>query len=122
MARHNDIGHTGEQMATAFLTHHHYTIEAVNWRYGRAEIDIIARTPENTVVFIEVKTRRNTWYGPPESFVTPRKTQLMAQAAIGYLAAINHDWEFRFDVVAIQLHDWRTASIRHFEDAFFPAW
>lgn len=108
-------------MAAAYLQRQGYAILAANWRWGRAEVDIIAKEGD-TVVFVEVKTRKSTFMGQPETFVSAHKVKMLNQAAIGYLQQTNHEWEFRFDVIAVVLRGETAASLRHFPDAFFNEW
>ena len=68
MAIHNDIGKQGEQLATEYLVSQQYKILEKNFRYKKAEIDIIA-LKNNTLAIIEVKTRTSVTFGEPESFV-----------------------------------------------------
>ena len=118
MAKHNETGILGEQLAVRFLKGKSYHILAQNWRYKRAEIDIIAKDGD-TLVFVEVKTRTTDAFGTPDAFVTARKKQFMQTAANVYMEEIGHDWAIRFDIVAVLLHPTRTAEVTHFEDAFF---
>ncbi|WBM74005.1 YraN family protein [Saprospira grandis] len=119
MAKHHKIGILGEKMALEYLLKQGYQLKAKNWRYGRAEIDLIV-FKKNVLIFVEVKTRKNATFGPPELAVTPKKQQLLFEAAAAYMHAQNYEEEIRFDVIAIQLsaHE----AIKHFEDAFFPIW
>jgi len=90
-----------------------------NWRYKRAEVDIIAK--ENGIlVFIEVKTRESIAFGPVESMVSRRKQRLLIDAAMAYMRSINYDWEIRFDIIAIHGVPDKSHEIVHFRDAFFP--
>ncbi|HEY3385852.1 MAG TPA: YraN family protein, partial [Saprospiraceae bacterium] len=76
MAIQQKHGQWGEDKALALLIREGYEIVARNWRYKRAEIDIIAR--ENGVlVFVEVKTRAVTFFGRPEEMVDNRKKKLL---------------------------------------------
>ena len=118
MKTHLELGKKGEEIAVQFLRLKGYDIAERNWRYRRAEIDIIAKKNEK-LIFIEVKTRSTDYFGNPEKFVTQRKRNLVAQAAGAYLIKSSHDWMIRYDVVAIILKKDRTYSITHFEDAFF---
>ncbi len=120
MALHNEIGKRGEQLALNFLRNQGYQILETNWRYSRAEIDIIARK-EGILVFVEVKTRTAAAFGPPEAFVSAKQERLIANAAAVYMEQIGHDWEIRFDIIGVLLSQSET-SIKHFEDAFFPSW
>lgn len=117
MAEHNDLGRLGEDIAAAYLQHQGFELLARNWRWGKAEIDLILRD-KAAVVFVEVKTRRNARYGFPEESVGPKKEKLLAEAAGQYLYENQFEGEFRFDVVAIIAYP--TPQVRHFPDAFFP--
>ncbi len=119
MAKHNEIGQLGEELAVKFLKEKGYQIEELNWRHRKAEIDIICRQ-EDTLIFVEVKTRSTDFFGQPEEFVTSNKEDLMSDAAAVYCEKIGHEWAIRFDIIAIVLKK-NEPSIQHFEDAFFPS-
>lgn len=119
MAHHNEIGAKGEQIARAMLEEKGYQVLEQNWRFSRAEVDLIAKDGE-ILVFIEVKTRSSDYFGQPEEFVTPTKEAFMAQAASVYMDQIGHDWEIRFDIIGILYRNKDSFSIKHIEDAFFP--
>lgn len=121
MAKHIETGKKGEALAKSFLEKKGYKILELNWRFSRAEVDIIAMQ-EEVLVFVEVKTRSYDYYGTPDAFVTEKKETLLADAAAAYMEEIDHDWEIRFDIIAILLHSPNNISIEHFEDAFFPGW
>ena len=57
-------GQLGENLAIQYLMHKEYTILARNWRYGKGELDIIAKKDQYLVI-VEVKTRTNKNYGEP---------------------------------------------------------
>ncbi len=118
MSRHNEIGALGEQIATDFLKNKNYEILERNWRYKKAEIDIIARQNE-TLIFIEVKTRSYAYFGRPEEFVTSHKEQLVSEAANEYMIQINYDWAIRFDIISIIYKNENEFEIEHFEDAWW---
>lgn len=119
MKHHLTTGNTGEQLAVAYLKRHHFRILETNWRYRRAEIDIIGKK-NGLIIFFEVKTRSNTFYGPPELFVSRRKKQLMADASIFYLQQVGHTGDFRFDIISIVIKNANEYKLRHIVDAFFP--
>ena len=56
MAHHNELGKKGEDMAVAYLMRHGYQILARNFRFEKAEVDILAQK-DNILAAIEVKTR-----------------------------------------------------------------
>jgi len=121
MAKHNDLGKKGEEIATEFIKKKGYKILETNWRHRKAEIDIIAKY-EEVLIFIEVKSRSSDLFGRPESFVDATKQQLIADAASVYMEKVGHEWEVRFDIVSILFHNEAYQSIDHFKDAFFPGW
>lgn len=118
MSRHNEIGAIGELIALDFLKEKNYVIKETNWRFGRAEIDIIAMY-KDTLIFVEVKTRSYDYYGKPEEFVTSRKEMLIAHAANEYMKKIKHEWAIRFDIISILYTSSSNYKIEHFEDAWF---
>ena len=120
MARHNETGRRGEELAALFLEEKGWTIIERNWRHGRAEVDLIARDGE-VLVFVEVKTSRSDLFGPPEAWVSARKMKLLTRAAVAFMEQVDHRDEIRFDVVAVYLPYRGQAEIRHLPDAFFPA-
>ncbi|MBP7272385.1 MAG: YraN family protein [Saprospiraceae bacterium] len=120
MANNNKIGEIGEQKAVDFLVKNGYSIVARNWRFKRAEVDIIAQK-DAILVFVEVKTRSYNYFGEPEEFVTPQKEALLNAAAAAYMEATHYSGEIRFDIIAILLQR-QTPIIKHYEDAFFPEW
>jgi putative endonuclease len=118
MARHHHIGKQGEAIAQQYLEGKGYQILETNWRYRRAEVDLIAMDGP-ILVFVEVKTRSNDAYGQPEEGITARKEQMLVSAAHAYLEQNEHEDEIRFDVVSILYLDEESYSVRHLEDAFF---
>lgn len=110
-------GIAGEELAVDFLLKKGYRILERNYRFERGEIDIIAED-NNTLVFVEVKTRRSKEFGEPEDAVTPGKQKQIKQTAEGYIFQYQiDDRSCRFDIVAIDI-GMKEPSIRHIEDAF----
>lgn len=121
MPPHLDTGKTGEDLAAAFLESKGLLILHRNWRFRRAEVDIVAMDGE-VLVLAEVKTRRTDRFGRPEEFVSAKKQRFLAEAASCYMEEFDYNWELRFDVVAIILRSETDYDIEHFPDAFFPEW
>lgn len=119
MARQQKIGKLGEDMAVLFLKEAGYHILERNWRFSKAEVDIIAKDG-NVLVFVEVKSRSYTYYGEPEESVSAFKEGLLIDAANRYMASIDHTWEIRFDVISVIFDKALHPKITHFKDAFFP--
>jgi putative endonuclease len=113
------IGNQGEQLAKEFLEQKGYNILHCNWRYHKAEVDIVAET-ENFIVFVEVKTRAENRLLEPEDAVDAKKQQLMVIAANGYCATFDVAKELRFDVVTVILKPNQSPEITHIEEAFYP--
>ncbi|MBL7902286.1 MAG: YraN family protein [Bacteroidia bacterium] len=112
----NSLGRESEQRAKAFLESKGYTILETNWRHLKLEIDLIARQSD-TIVFVEVKFRKNDEYGEPELFVNRKKQNFIIKAANAYLELHNIQYESRFDIVALSK---KRNEIIHLEGAFFP--
>ncbi|MEL6923606.1 MAG: YraN family protein [Bacteroidota bacterium] len=121
MSKHIELGKRGERLAAHHLQRKKYQILERNWRFSRAEIDLIVRDGP-VLVFVEVKTRSDDYMGKPQDFVSHHKQELLADAATVYMEQIGHEWEIRFDVVAILIRKGQPVEIEHFEDAFFPGW
>ncbi|MEW5798022.1 MAG: YraN family protein [Bacteroidota bacterium] len=99
------IGDLGETVAENFLRQQGYTIIEKNFYYQHGEIDIVAKDGD-TLVFIEVKSRRSERFGTPEESVTPKKQELLRRTAEGYVASKNlPDTDCRFDVVSVIMKD-----------------
>lgn len=116
MAIHNDLGVLGETLATEFLIKKDYIILDKNWRYLKAEIDIIA-SKNNTLAIVEVKTRSTNFFGNPEEFISIAKKKLLINAADAYVQQKNLDMDVRFDVIAIVKNNKQT-HIEHIKEAF----
>lgn len=114
-----DIGKFAEDTACQYLISNNYLILERNWRYKRAEIDIIANdTSSDTLVFIEVKSRSYTFFGEPESSVSVKKQKLVSDAASAYMEQIKYNWAVRFDIIGIVFENADKPSISHFKDAY----
>jgi len=117
MAEHNELGEKGEQLAIDFLLKKGYTIRDKNWRYLKAEVDIIAEK-DGVLAVVEVKTRSSIAFGNPQDFVNPKKIKLLVLAMDHYVNSKNLDIEMRFDIIAIVKKHGKF-SIEHLEDAFY---
>lgn len=96
------IGSEKEQKAAKYLQSRGYEILATNFYCRNGEIDLIAKQ-EATLVFIEVKFRKDLQNGSPLEAVDARKIKKISQAARYYMY-VNHimeDTPCRFDVVGI---------------------
>ncbi len=118
MTEKHDLGRKGEDFAVNYLIKRGFTILERNWRFSKAEIDIICKK-EEILVFVEVKTKSYTYFGQPEESVDLKKETLIIDAANRYMEKVHHDWEIRFDIITLILQKDNSFKIKHFEDAFF---
>ena len=112
----HEIGIIGEDLAVNYLINKGYQILERNWRSGHKEIDIIARE-EDTLVIVEVKTRKSNTYGEPDIAVGVMKQRMLIWAADAYVRYKNLDVDVRFDIISIVITD-KEPEIEHIEDAF----
>jgi putative endonuclease len=109
------VGKLGEAYAAAYLEQLGYRLVAANFTLpvGRnlrgavvnAEIDLIAYD-QNTLCFIEVKTRASDWFAPPQANIDLRKRRQLARAARVYRGMFDLENDpYRFDVVTVVLSD-----------------
>ena len=119
------IGDKGEAIAADHLAEHGYRILEQNYRYERAEVDLVCLGPDEMrpeLVFVEVKTRSSLEYGAPEDAITDEKQAHITRAARAYLYERRLEGvPVRFDVVSILLNQGAPPTIKHFEDAFWAA-
>ncbi len=109
------LGNKGEQWAAEYLAGKGFTVLERNYRYKKAEIDIIARK-DKLLIFVEVKTRSSTEFGEPEEAVSKSKTALVQLAAEQYMEQTGWLHDIRFDIIAIHVQN--PPQIFHIEDAF----
>jgi len=96
-------GKQGEDLAAALLAENGYRILERNYRSIFGEIDIVAEEGD-TLVFVEVKSRRSEAYGDPQLAVGPQKQRKISRVAMNYLS--ERGWNLRrarFDIVAVKL-------------------
>ncbi len=115
MAEHTELGKKGEKIAINYLIEKGYIILEKNYRYLKAEVDIIAKK-NNVLAAVEVKTRSTDHFGNPQDFVNPKKIKLLLSAIDYYVNDKDLDVEVRFDIIAI-IHQ-KTVKINHLKDAF----
>jgi putative endonuclease len=117
MADHNELGKTGENVAIEYLKTKGYRIRHTNWRCGHLELDIVAQTSD-ALVFIEVKTRSNSWESPSD-VVNDAKIRKIVAAADYYIQRFELDLSPRFDIIFITGRA-PAFEIEHIDDAFSP--
>ena len=118
MATHNELGKEGEEESVRFLIEKGYIIHHRNWRSGKYELDIIAQQNDELVI-VEVKTRRNTLFGTPESAINNQKIRRILSSTNAYLHKYNIDMNVRFDIITVT-GERKPFHIEHIENAFYP--
>jgi len=108
------LGASGEDIAEKFLTDRGYYILERNFRLKFGEIDILAKD-KNTIVIVEVKTKRFLSQGRPEEqvdYFKQKKLLLLAKAILQMYPNNN----IRIDVIAIDMSEEKT-KINHIINA-----
>jgi putative endonuclease len=112
------FGREGEDVALRFLNRQGYRIETTNFRSSSGEIDIIA-WDRGTLVFIEVKSRRNQNYGMPFEAVDHRKQIKIRTTAQHFLGTGKFYCQgYRFDVLSLLKDPVGSWRIDHIKNAF----
>ena len=113
--RNQKIGQWGETVAADYIEKQGHVIVARNVRTPYGEIDIVTKV-DGVTIFVEVKTRTTSSYGPPEIAVTMRKQEHMLAAAEHYAA--EHEIEhWQIDVIAVEGSPGSTPKFTYFENA-----
>lgn len=116
-------GQLGENLACEYLVDKRYKILKRNYRQPWGEIDIVARAPDNTLVFVEVKTINNPGEGSllPEDEASESKIKKLKRTCEQFVPKFENLLDgkrgWRIDLVAIELRD-RKPLVRHYENIF----
>lgn len=118
MDQRQKLGKKGEELAVKYLRSKGYKILQQRYRTAQGEIDIIA-VSDQTLVFVEVKTRTSTAFGSPAEAVDYRKQNKIRQVALTFIQDGNHKFqEFRFDVISILQNNQAKWQLEHIKNAF----
>lgn len=117
MGKHNEFGKLGEQIAADYLLEQGYLVKDRNYRYLRAEIDIVA-IKGNDLAIIEVKSRSTNFITHIADTVTEKKKQLLVMAADHYVVHHDLDVSVRFDIITI-FKEHGKFKLEHLEGAFY---
>lgn len=97
-----DTGHYAENVAQQFLLTKGMNLLCQHYRCKMGEIDLIMQD-KNEIVFVEVRYRRNTFFGEPFETVDKQKQQRLIRTALFFQQ--KHRWTeaftLRFDVISI---------------------
>jgi putative endonuclease len=112
-----DFGKHGEDLAASYLTELGFEILHRNFRYGKNEVDIIAKRG-GIISFVEVKSRHSLKFGHPLEAVTKAKQREMQKVAMHFISQhAAENWDYRFDAIAV-LEQNGGVEITFIEDAF----
>ncbi len=118
MSQNIEIGKFGEKIAANHLKRNGYRILENNFRCKFGEIDIIA-LHRDTMVFVEVKTRKNNLFGTPAQSVNQAKQQRIIKTAFYYLKKHRKfDKNIRFDIVEVWHEDGKIKNTNIIPNAF----
>ncbi|MCX2718831.1 YraN family protein [Lentiprolixibacter aurantiacus] len=111
------LGKRGEDAAAKFLQEIGYEIIGRNYRYMKAEIDLIARKGD-TLAIVEVKTRTGTPLEKVLDAIHRRKIERLLQAADHFIVSNQLQVNARFDIIWIT-RDRKGFKLDHIENAFY---
>ena len=111
-------GDRGETAVAAYLEGRGCTILARQWRCRQGELDLVARSPEGVLCFVEVKLRSAGAIALPREAVDEHKRARLRAAAALYLSTCDIDAPARFDVAEVYAESDGTLRVEYLEDAF----
>lgn len=106
-------GKRGEDMAALFLMAKGIEIIEKNYQHGHGEIDLIGLRDNSTLIFFEVKFRKNEVFGHPEDFLSDNQSDKLVEVAETYIEGINWKGDVQFDIISINESNF---ELKHFED------
>ena len=114
------LGRYGEDLAAEHLTGLGLEVLDRNWRCPQGELDLVARDPDGTIVFVEVKTRSGAGFGAPSEAVGRRKAAKVRQVACCWLQQSRPPGggDLRFDVVSVVRRRGYAPVLTHLRAAF----
>lgn len=119
MPEHLKTGARGEQLAARYLRGKGYVICAANFSTPQGETDIVAIDKDQTVCFVEVKTRAPGGMLPPAEAVDREKQRRLINNAAAFLSRTKMQGRrTRFDIIEVILYDLFRHDINHIKDAF----
>ncbi len=101
MTTHKAIGQQGEAIAQQYLIAQGCTIITTNYHSRYGEVDIIAKERNGTLLFVEVKYRKNEFFATAAAAVTPQKLHKIEQTIACYLQQYPTTQPLRIDLITI---------------------
>ncbi len=113
----HEKGIIGEKCVAKYLEHHNLEILQRNWKVKGGEIDIIAKASDNTIIFVEVKTREQGSLTTPEEAITAKKKRCIIKAAEQYMQD-KDGLNGRFDVACVITQGEKVIELKYYPNAF----
>ncbi len=115
--RRHRLGWDGEKAATQYLKQQGMKLLVPRYRCRHGEVDLVMRDGD-TLVFVEVKTRKSEEFGDPSEAVTFEKQKHVSKVALDYLRRLrNPEIPVRFDIVEVVVEE-NGAKCHHIPNAF----
>ena len=114
------LGAWGEQLAADHLVASGMEVLDRNWTCAEGELDLVAREPDGTVVFVEVKTRAGVGFGAPAEAVGRAQARKLRTLACRWLLENRPPGttELRFDVIGVVRLPGAPPELTHLRAAF----
>lgn len=110
-----DIGRLGENAAMDYLVKEGFSVEALNWRMGHYELDIVARK-DDVIHFVEVKCRKAGGLTTGEDAITKAKFDALIKAVKSYMSYYKVINEVQVDVIAVDHFNGNVVDLRYIPD------
>ncbi|MHC4552801.1 MAG: YraN family protein [Planctomycetota bacterium] len=115
------LGRWGQNRCERFLKRSGCRTIARNYAFRGGELDLVMADKDGTLVFVEVKTRRDEEFAEAKSAVNSKKKQKMTRTAKRFLKDFGvSDRPLRFDVLTVILGQTGKPVINHYPNAFIP--
>ncbi|MGB9749656.1 MAG: YraN family protein [Caldisericia bacterium] len=114
-----DLGKKGEELAKNYLIKSGYKIIEKNFRSKYGEIDLICEK-DNSIIFIEVRTKSNLEFSLPEETITSKKIEHLKKTSLDYLSKSNKKFkDIKFEFIGIVFLSNNDYKINHIKDIIF---
>lgn len=118
----SEVGRKGEDLACEYIRKKHYRVIERNYRRPWGEIDVVARAPDGTLVFVEVKTlaHRSDSIGlEPEDNVSAAKMRKLKRTCekytLNYPERVDEERGWRIDVMTLTMNE-KDCVVRWYEN------
>ena len=113
------LGRWGQNRAESYLRRRGLRTIARNYAFSGGELDLVMADNDGTMVFTEVKTRRNEDFYPAVAAVNQEKQRKIIRTAKRFMSQFRLSQKpLRFDVITVVLGDTGRPVIEHYPNAF----